>query len=41
MPIPRLVVPHDLDPMFSYLHRYDGQAATQRAYWRELERFVL
>ncbi|MEK6417945.1 MAG: phage integrase family protein, partial [Burkholderia gladioli] len=32
---------HDLDAVFAYLHRYDGQAATQRAYWRELERFVL
>ncbi|WP_273998443.1 hypothetical protein [Burkholderia sp. FERM BP-3421] len=31
---------HDLDAVFAYLHRYDGQAATQRAYWRELERFV-
>ncbi|WP_257825038.1 site-specific integrase [Burkholderia glumae] len=38
---PYISAAHDLDAVFAYLHRYDGQAATQRAYWRELERFVL
>ncbi|WP_175836249.1 site-specific integrase [Burkholderia multivorans] len=38
---PYIAAAHDLDAVFAYLHRYDGQAATQRAYWRELERFVL
>ncbi|RQR65214.1 site-specific integrase [Burkholderia sp. Bp9015] len=38
---PYITAAHDLDAVFAYLHRYDGQAATQRAYWRELERFVL
>lgn len=38
---PYIAAAHDLDAVFAYLHRYDGQPATQRAYWRELERFVL
>ncbi|HDR9056982.1 TPA: site-specific integrase [Burkholderia vietnamiensis] len=38
---PYIAAAHDLDAVFAFLHRYDGQAATQRAYARELERFVL
>lgn len=32
---------HDLEAIRAYLHLYDGQDATQRAYRRELERLVL
>jgi site-specific recombinase XerD len=38
---PYIAAAHDLDAVFAFLHRYDGQLATQRAYSRELERFVL
>lgn len=38
---PYICAQRDLDAVFAWLHRYDGQQATQRAYWRELERFVL
>ncbi|RQP98866.1 phage integrase family protein [Burkholderia stagnalis] len=36
-----IAAPHDLAAVRAYLARYTSQAATQRAYRRELERFVL
>ncbi|RQS03219.1 integrase [Burkholderia sp. Bp9002] len=38
---PYIRAPHDLAAVRAYLNRYASQAATQRAYRRELERFLL